>query len=525
MPPMSPRVMLANVRRLAAMDVLYGGVVLAFTAAAAGVWWLSVIVPAMDYPQFLVFARAVEDYGNPASPFHGTYTTASWLMPAALPVYVTIALSRLAGGSLETAGKLLLSFASIGMVAAGVFLLRTLGRPRWAIVLIFPLILSRWTLVGGYIVFATSLPFVVLAWALAVRWLRRLDVPSGTALAACLCVTFFWHGIGYVLAGLGFGSLWCAWRAPSMRARLLSVWPTALSLLLFAAWMSSTFGQHNAARSTPPAWRSLGEAAGSIVEYVWVSVPNAQSWALALVALIAAGWVWDRTGVGRGSGVGASTVAREGIWRARPLSVIAGACLVAYLFIQSRFDQVEGVSIRFAYPAALALLLGWDLPRGRTPRALVIASVGLLSGLSLGDVAARMRSFDEDTRGASALIDRIGAGDTLYFNAPERGVSKDFAPAHPCLRELQQVATIRHGGLPNSSFAGYGCNYVRYVGGRNPMPGLSGPARWGSAMTRFDYVLARQGQGPADARFRLVASAAGWQLFGVCGSARFPVCS
>jgi hypothetical protein len=57
------------------------------------------------------------------------------------------------------------------------------------------------------------------------------------------------------------------------------------------------------------------------------------------------------------------------------------------------------------------------------------------------------------------------------------------------------------------------------------MPGLSGAPKWSEEMRRFDYVLSRAGEGPVDARFRLVAKEAGWELYGVCGSARFPVCS
>jgi hypothetical protein len=48
---------------------------------------------------------------------------------------------------------------------------------------------------------------------------------------------------------------------------------------------------------------------------------------------------------------------------------------------------------------------------------------------------------------------------------------------------------------------------------------------WSQAMTKFDYLLARAGSGPSDKRFRLVESKLGWELYGVCGSTRFPVCS
>ena len=64
-----------------------------------------------------------------------------------------------------------------------------------------------------------------------------------------------------------------------------------------------------------------------------------------------------------------------------------------------------------------------------------------------------------------------------------------------------RTPTVRHGGLPNDSFAGYGVNPVR-----------------------FDYVLARAGQRPSDPRFRRVDAREGWELYAVCGSKHLPTC-
>lgn len=56
------------------------------------------------------------------------------------------------------------------------------------------------------------------------------------------------------------------------------------------------------------------------------------------------------------------------------------------------------------------------------------------------------------------------------------------------------------------------------------MPGLNGPVSWSQEVTKFDYVLTQDGQGPTDRHFRLVDKREGWQLYGVCGSAKFPTC-
>jgi hypothetical protein len=504
-------------QRVAWSDVLYGAVVVAFTVAAARVWWLSTIVPGMDHPQFLVFVRVLQDHDDPTSPFHGTYSIASWLLPTSLPIQLTSLLARLCGHSIETAAKVLLTAQNVGLVAASAYLLRSLGRSRWAVVLVFPLVHSRWTITGGYFVFATALPLVVLGWALTVRWLRRPDARSGAALATCLSTTLLWHGIGYAVLGMGFAALWLLWRAPSARDRVVSVVPALPSLLQCGLWWATTFGSKTGQGRTT--WMAPPDAAEAVFEYVWTSVPHARELALTLVALVAYGLVANKRNVG-------AAASGSRMWRAdNPFAAVSAAYLLAYFTFPMNLNQVEGVASRFAYPAVLAFAFAWNLPGGRAARGLLVASVLAFSAFCLGDITQRFRAFHEDTRGASTLMDRIGLHETLYYGPTDRGVSKDFAPGHLPLRELQQYATARHGGLPNSSFAGYGCNYVGYVGGKNPMPGLSGPPRYGAEMTRFDYVLTRAGQGPNDPRFRLVDTASGWELYGVCGSARFPVCS
>jgi hypothetical protein len=510
-----------RLRRPPLSDLLFAAVVASFAVAAARLWWTSAIVPGMDYPQYLVFVRAARDYLDPASPFHGTYTTSLWFMPTVLPIYITSALTTLFASSahpLEVAGKCLLSMGSAGLVAASVYLLHVLGRPRWAVVLVFPLIHSRWDITGGYTPYATAMPILVLGWALAVRWFQRMDRLSGVALALCLCATLWWHGIAFVVAGLGFAVLWGLWDAPSLRARVMSVAPTVPCLVQCAAWLAPTFG-HKPAHSSPPTWAGPLEALDSTVEYTWASIPHAQALAMVLAILVCAGLVLGRANVGARPSAGPT-------WRVEnPFLVLSLVYFLAYLAFPTQIGGVEGVSIRFPYPAVLAFVFAWNLPAGRVSRGVVLGSVLAFSVYCHHDLAERFAAFETETRGASDLIDEIGLHDTLYSFPSEAGASKAFAAGHKPLRELQQYATIRRGGLPNSSFAGYGYDYLRYVGDRNPMPGLASPPRWSPEMTRFDYVLERTGQGPNDPHFRLIDRKPGWELYGVCGSHRFPSCT
>jgi hypothetical protein len=503
-------------------------VVIGFTFAAARIWWITTIVPGMDYPQFLLFVRALQDYTDPSSPFHGTYIPGPWFMPTSLPVNFTSVLSHLCGGSIEAGGKLLLTLQNVSLVGLTMALLKALGRNRWGVLLLFPVIHSSWTVVGGFAAYATSLPFNVLAWALTLAWLYRVGRQGGAvaptlrwgiALALCLCVNLFWHGIGFVQAGLGFAVLWALWRAPSWRARCLSVTPTLPCLVLFAVWQATTFGD-KAARGNPPEWAPFWGASESIFDYMWATVPHYATRTLVLFVIVGGGLLLSPKTLG-------ASGPTSKMWRvSNPFLVLSLAYLASYYAFPLYMDRVEGVSSRFPYVSLIAFIFAWNLPHARVARAVALAAVGGYAVFCLQDITERFRAFNEDTQGASDLMDQIALHDTLYYSPPGQGVSKDFdGPTNKPMRELEQYASIRRGGLPNSSFAGYGYTYIRYVNGQNPMPGLFGMG-WNPQMTKFDYVLTRAGSGPNEKlHYKLVSRVKGWELYGVCGSKRFPSCA
>lgn len=485
------------------------------TFLAARVWWLSRIVPGQDYPQFLVLVRAAKDCGDPSSPFYGTYRTASWFIPTVLPIEATRLLGLLCHGSIEVAGRLLLTIQNIGMLASSAYLLRVLGRSRWAVVLLFPIIHSRWTVVGGYAAYATALPLIILGWALAVRWFHRLDVPSGVLLSTCLCMTLLWHGLGYAVLGLGYATLWTLWRAPSMRARALSVSPTLPSFALLGVWLGSTFERK--AEPDSWSWRPAWEAADKLLLHVWATVPHATARALLLAALVVGGLVASRRNIGA-----SGPTAR--MWRVdNPFLFLAGVYLAAYFALPIGGLGVEVVSPRFSFAAIMAFVFAWNLPAARAARIVVVAAMAGFAVWCLIGIADCFREFDVETRGASYLMDRVGRYETLYSSPADAGASAAFAAGNRAMIELEQFSAVRHGGLPNSSFAGYGVGFVRYVD-KNPMPSMRGPPSWSPEMTRFDYVLARVRQGPTDPRFRRLEERDGWELYAVCGSHHLPAC-
>jgi hypothetical protein len=257
--------------------------------------------------------------------------------------------------------------------------------------------------------------------------------------------------------------------------------------------------------------------ADGVFDEAWACVPHYPQLSVALACIVVLGLLICRTNVG----------ARVRMWRMEnPFLVIAVAHIVVFLVAPDHMNHVDGIRTRFTYTAMLAFVFAWNLPGRPVARGLVLAAVFGFTVWCLCDITERFHAFDAETRGASALMDRVGLHETLYYEAADEGASHLFAgPTNRPLRELEQFATVRHGGLPRSSFAGYGYTYLRYANGSNPMPFIAGAPSWSADMTRFDWVMTRKGDGPSDPRFRWVEERDGWVLYGVCGSARFPRCN
>ncbi len=489
-------------------DVIFALVILALTSLAVAPLWIPRILPMQDYPQMLVLARAWGDCRDPASPFFGTYTTASPLSPQILPVLLLRAAGAVVG--LETAGRILWTLYAVGLPAASLYLLAVLRRDRWSVLLVYPILLSYWV-IGGFFAFATAAPLLVLGLALGVRWLEAPSWRRGAAFAAVMCAVELWHALVFAQLLLDFGVLWVLRRSGGGRARLRALVPVAPAVALFAAWMLTTFpGRPPGAR--PPVWPPLLGNAARFFEFIGPVIPGAASAALILALAILAGAL-------------AAARPPPGPFRlANPAAFLALIALLCFVVLPGDCFGVEGISNRQPWIAALLLVFGWPLPSRPALRAALLAVVGGGGALALVHLAGRFVAFDRESAGASRLIDRLGPGDTLL--SPLRGGATVSFPGKP-LAALEQYATLRHGGLPNSSFAGYGSLIVRYVGNKNPMPGLVVDWLESPALTRFDYVLLRRAKDPAAARpdlLQRVATDGDWVLYAVCGSRGRPRC-
>ncbi len=479
------------------------------TGLCALPFWLTRLLPMQDYPNFLLFARVFGDCHTPGSPFFGAYTTGFPLSPLVLPLLLTRAIARFS--SFETAGRVLWTLYAVGLPVASLHLLRVLRRDPWSVLLVFPLVISYWV-IGGFFAFATGMPLLLLGLAVSVRWLEAPSRRRGLLLAAIVAAALLWHALIFAQLALDFGVLWCLHRAENGRARTRALAPLVPALAIFVAWMAASIQGRTPGRR-PPLWPPFFDNAAHFFAYLG-PLPQAVG-AMFLLALVLAVFAATRPA----SAPGASFAFRV----KSPFTWLAIVSTAGYVLLPSTCFGVEGINNRQPYFAALLFVFGWSLPARRLPRAVLLGVVGVASALGLAHLAGRFAAFDRETAGASRLLDRVGPGQALF--APLDRVSTNSFPDKP-LVGLDLYSSIRHGGLPNASFAGYAINFVRYVNDRNPMPGLSLSAWQGNpGLAQFDYVLLRAPVAPAitrDRSLRLVALEGGFALFSVCGGCAPP---
>jgi len=478
---------------------------------AAAPFWVTTLLPAMDYPQFLGFARAFRDLSVPGSPFYGTYTVGFPLSPLILPLLVMRGLSAFV--TLEIAGKIIITAYAVGLPLVSLRLLRVLDKDPAQVFLVFPLIFSYW-LSGGFFAYFTGMPLLVLGLSEGISWSRRPSLWRGAWLAGLLCAAFLWHALVFAELVQALFVLWVCARAEDIKARLRLLLPILPALGLFAVWMALMVLKRSSgeARHLQVVFRAPLESAGEFLHDIGMLVPEGTGHIALFGVLLLLFFRFDPP----------SRKVEEAFSVKNPFAVLALYTALGALVFPLHCFGVEGISNRKCWIAALYLVFALRPPARGSARALALGAAMIFDTVLLGHFVERFHRFDAESIGASRLIDRLAPFDTLL--APMDGVTRSF-PVKPLIH-VEVYASVRRGGLPNKSFAGYDINVIRYVGGKNPMPSLN-LQDWSKRpdLTRLDWVLLH---GPAvnnaPKRLSLVARDGEWGLFSICDSRKGPPC-
>ncbi len=496
-----------RLRSLRAEQVATLVVTLVYLTLVLMPWWSTAIVPSMDYPEFLTFVRAAQDYQDPSSPYYGTYTLAFPLKPLVLPMGVARFFSLF--GSIEVAGKLLWTLYAIGIPVAGLWLAAEGGGSRWNIVLLAPLVFSRWVSYG-FFPFCTGVPLLLASFALALRFFRKPTRGTGIALAVLGASLVFWHALIAAMGLLGIAVLWCLWRAPSWALRWRALLPAAPMALGWLGYFLMTFLEpEEAAERIFFGDFSLRFANDMSFARIFMQFPGADVFAkllgLALVASLLLQRFKPQLSNFRGG---------------RPILALSATALICFFVLPHDAFGVEVLATRFLWLSTVLLAAGWTWPQGGMRRFVVLLAVIGIGGMYLREVTLRFRQFHKETAGASRLMDTLPRRANLWGPWHD---TETLAFQNKPLRSAHQLAAVRTGGLPAGSFARYKLNYVRYVN-ENPMP-LLNVYGWENhpELTAFDYVLLRRAIS-RDPRLREVGRDGDWVLYVICGSRLKPTC-
>ncbi len=512
--------LLRRIRQLSAGDALWLGVVTIYGVLVVLPWWSTTILPLMDYPMLLSFVRILQDYDDASSPMYGVYSLGPPISPLVLPLLVTGVLSKL--GSIELGGRLLWTAYAIALPLSAYFLTRTLRLSQWNVVWVFPLVFSKWVS-SGFFGFTTGLPLVLLCYGLAIRWLHRSTRTHGAALSFSILGVTLWHALLMAQTLLGVFIIWLCWRAPSAGKRWTVLWPALPGVALFVGWFISVFTAPRPVSGSAPkfVYSTLAESLNTELFFsrLLMLYPGAEVFAKLLVFVGITMLV-----LGPREAQKLEPDAPTQGWRkTNPIAIVAWVSVGCFFALPAHALGVEVVSQRFGWVGVVLAGVAWRWPAHRRLKTVAVCAV---VGLGMGyvtDVRQRFQAFHQETAGASRLIDSIPPHASLI--APISNLETKSFRNKP-IREIQQYATVRKGGLPTTSFAGYSVNYVRYAG-EKPRPELF--ARNFLAHPRlpeFDFVLLQRPHPAAERsrRLRLLREDGGWRLFAICGSRAHPSC-
>jgi hypothetical protein len=460
--------------------------------------WSARQLPMVDLPQHLALISALHRLTDTTTLYPTVFAARGELTPYLGYYHLVSLLNWLL--PLELANRLFLTAVVAGLPLSLGFLLRTLGRPRWASLLALPFSYGD-SFGWGFINYLASLPLAVLASGFFVRAVedaphrRRWALLSGVALLATLLM----HVQAFLFLALALPWLLLTTAVPGgLRARVPALLSVVPGVALFGVWGAGRLlAPAEVAEGAP--WKAWGPLfseknlafksfSQNVSEFPVVLAnqlrDGSDRWALFAVVLL---WL----AAFAAALAGAKGTRREaGVARLRLLGL---GLLALVLYLALPFDirgAIYYLNTRYAHLAA-ALFAAALPPLGKEARPAFLVGGAVAALLLALPLLRAFRAFDVEAAPLlrfAALTPPRPRVMGLIFNTGAQGLT------HPVFLHAASVPARLRGGITNFSFALTPHSPLQYLGAPPPtFPSEWRPDgfRWESMAGAYTHFLLR----------------------------------
>jgi hypothetical protein len=472
--------------------------------------WVVRYLPLQDLPFHESTLRIIHSYRDPAYGFTDNFLLRLEHTP--YPLYYLVASVLSSVIEVRAASAVMACLYLGGTPLALRALLRALGKDERLSLFVVPLLVNQ-MFMFGLMPYLVGIPLMFVALAVAVSYVNQPTWSRGVVLATLAVGLFYTHVVPYALFGLGVAAL-CLSSTSSLRGLITNVVPIVPSVVAVGVWISRV----PVGRAS---WHGLGAATTQVARLdealaLWprwsIDVFRDQTderyfIGLVILMLVALGLAQgdpDRTHP-----------------RARTLTVVPIACVLAYFLTADSLAGVWLFSQRFPVPALVLLLPMWRMPQGRRGVGVTAAAVGLAT-LSTLNTCQHFVAFERDEvgqfeRALDAMEPRRRVAALIY----DKGSA--VVNLWPFLHFGQYYQVDRGGVVQFSNAAWFSWWPVQFKPSRYPPPGTRPRPRWewtpeqvpiGELYPYYDYVLTRgEGFHPPPGTFHHVYRDLHWTVF------------
>ncbi len=451
--------------------------------------WIVRYPPLEDLPFHISTLRQIHSYTDPHYGFEKDFFLNLGGTQYALYYIVGDGLAYLLGVRWATIAMMCIYLG--GTPLAMRLFLRELGKDERLSLLTIPLLVNTMFIIG-LLPFVFGIPLMLLGWALALRWFKRLDPKDyklGVGLGALSIALFYAHVFAYGLFGVGFAAMF-PWMKP--KKYLVAGAPVVPSLLCVLWWT-------RASAQGKESFGALGKS-GSHQPFL-ENIRGVASWTCDIFRDSSDELVWIMLGMLVVLAIGVGVGARE---RVRPelraFVIVPILCGILYFATGDMLGDVWLFSQRFPVPALITAIPFIPMRRGAAGVTIAALALGL-AGWSTINVCKHFIQFQlEEVGDIDGALEKMEPNKHVAALIYDRGSS--VVNMSPFLHFGSYYQADKGGVV---QFTNSGALYwpVRFREGHYPPPGKRPRLRWewtpeqvpmNELYPYYDYILVR-GQG------------------------------